>query len=151
MKKLFTAVIIMLLISTAASAGMLESLLVGPCRGGSEVGKGSHVVYINYCVQSDGFNTGIRITPDSRVPIKLYIFFFNGASPYAWKSFTVGPEGWTGLISELLPPETYFRSPSNVLISTTTTVQNPRFWVDQFVMSPTGFGFIQLEAEEVTE
>jgi len=144
MKHLITAITITLMLTTSALAsGMLDNMMM-PRQGFTG---DAQIAYSPYCIEDEWFMTGINISIDSREPITVYVFFFDAAQPYYFKPITVGPKGWTGLASSLLPAGMSMHS-GNTLAFISDGAANGRFWVTQFLLSPNGFSHV-VQASEV--
>jgi len=140
MKKSLLLICSIVLVTTSTYAGLLESINPG-VRSAVIF---NEIVYAPYCINSDGFQTGVNIIPDNREwATDILVAFFDGAEPYSLKTFTVGPQGWTGFVQDLC--EVPMRSPS-VVVFISLGADNGLFWVTQFVFTPSGFSHIVTES-----
>lgn len=104
----------------------------------------SHRCEVPYNISGYGYETGLHIVADWESDLDFTFRFFNGGEAYAVNTKTIGPEGWTGLASALLPAGVALRFPTLIYVyshvdpeKTSTDVES--FWVTQFLI--TNFGF----------
>ena len=146
MKKLFFAICLVLLCSTCYAGSLVDSLRTE--------GKRTAVVfneacYIPYNIEAYGYQTGLHIVPDARdSSVSFIVAFFSGADFYAMREIAIGPEGWTGYASALLPAGVKLQTPTIMVLVSTGTI-NGRFWATQFIFTGAGFSHVVLESKYV--
>ena len=105
---------------------------------------------VPYNVDGYGFRTGIHIVTSSVTSKRLVLSFFCGGYTYAHTSITVPPQGWTGLVTDLLPSGVNFRTPTLLYVSYFKDPSSDwpgNFWVTQFLFTGYGFSHQTFKAE----
>ena len=146
MKKLIVAISVLIFASTSFAGGLLDNLHQPGIRTTTVF---NEVCYAPYIVESAGFCTGINIMPDKRFgSVQFLVGFYDSEIVYGMNELTIGPAGWTGMATALLPPGVPFRSPS-MLVLVSLGSDNGRFWVTKFVFTGAGFSHIVLPSASI--
>ena len=96
--------------------------------------------YVHRCdvpfnIQDGSYNTGLHIIPDWTGDVTFTFKFYSGGDPYATRTLTIDPEGWSGLASELLGGELV--NPTLIIAFShkdpdSAGIDVERFWITQF-------------------
>ncbi|MEA1923074.1 MAG: hypothetical protein U9N63_10485 [Pseudomonadota bacterium] len=105
----------------------------------------SHICQVPYNIEDYGYITGLHVVADWQGDLDFTFRFFCGGQAYAVVNKKIGPEGWTGLPSQLLPNGVDLEFPTLIYVysqvdSDYTGPDDENFWVTQFVFLP-GSGF----------
>ena len=136
----FFFLILLVIVSLAVSSSNVRAEEKGAdLRGSAEV---LTTCVVPYNINGYGFRTGIHIVTSSAASKHITIYFFCGGRAYAVKDIIVPPEGWTGLVTDLLPNGVSFRAPTLLYFDyykDPNSNWTGKFWVTQFLF--TGYGF----------
>ncbi len=105
----------------------------------------SHLCEVPYNIEIPGsYTTGLHIVADWIGSLDFTFRFFRGGEAYAENTKTIGPEGWTGLASALLPAGKSLLLPTLIYVyshvdSEYVGTDEEEFWVTQFLITDFGF------------
>ena len=89
-----------------------------------------------------GYGTGLHIVADWMDDVTFTFNFYCGGSSYATTTLTIAPEGWTGLVSDLLPAGVALRFPTLIIAYShkdPSESYDVPFWITQFLFTGSGF------------
>ena len=103
----------------------------------------SHRCDVPYNIEIFDYNTGLHIVADWMDNVTFTFDFYCGGSSYATTTVVIGPEGWTGLVSDLLPPGYSLRFPTLLIAYSHEDPSDDSeeiwFWITQFLFTGSGF------------
>jgi hypothetical protein len=106
-----------------------------------------HMLLIPYNIEESGYLTGIHIAIVSKTAQEFLVGLSQGLNVYAARDITIQPSGWTGLVSDLLPPGKTFKSPSMLVIIAPEGASG--FYADQFLFTRGGFSHVVFQSKLV--
>lgn len=104
----------------------------------------SHRCEVPYNITGYGYETGLHIVADWSGDLDFTFRFFCGGETYAVNTKKIGPEGWTGLASALLPVGVDWQFPTLIFVYSHEDpsyegTDEESFWVTQFLFTGSGF------------
>ena len=103
----------------------------------------SHRCDVPYNIKLFDYNTGLHIIADWTADVTFTFEFYSGSDYYATRTMTIGPRGWTGFASDLLPPGYTLRFPTLLIAYSHEDPSDDSeeiwFWITQFLFTGSGF------------